>query len=136
MPSIRVALILLAASAVAGSLQRASAGTRGVEKPLTVTSSAFRANGPIPRELTCRGGDKSPPLSWSPVPGETMSIAILIEDPDAPKGPFTHWIVTDLPRDTTSLPEGGGLPPGAIAGSNSTGTTGYVGPCPPSGTHH
>ncbi len=103
---------------------------------LTVTSSAFQDNGPIPAEYTCDGADKSPPLSWSKVPAGTKSIAILVEDPDAPGGTFTHWMVTDLPPTTTSLAAATALPQGAMAAKNSKGDKKYTGPCPPSGMHH
>src|SRR5690349_13462148 len=63
---------------------------------LDVTSPAFRANGAIPAEYTCDGDEKTPPLSWSNVPAQTKSIAVMLEDPDAPQGTFTHWIVTNI----------------------------------------
>jgi Raf kinase inhibitor-like YbhB/YbcL family protein len=104
-------------------------------KSLTVTSSAFSANGAIPSEYTCDGAGKSPPLSWSGVPANTQTIAILVDDPDAPKGVFTHWLVTNIPPHDSSLSEGGSLPQGALAASGDSGSTGYTPPCPPSGTH-
>lgn len=104
--------------------------------PLTVTSSAFGTNESIPGEYTCFGDGKRPPLSWSNVPAGTKSIAVLVDDPDAPKGTFTHWIVTNIPPTTTSLPAGAALPKGAIEGRNSKGSRGYIAPCPPSGMHH
>ena len=103
---------------------------------LTLTSSAFGNNGAIPQEYTCDGGDKSPQLSWSKVPAGTKSISILVEDPDAPNGTFTHWMVTGLPPTTTSLAAGTALPEGAMAMKNGKGDKKYMGPCPPSGTHH
>jgi Raf kinase inhibitor-like YbhB/YbcL family protein len=102
---------------------------------LQVSSSAFAANQPIPPEYTCDGAQKSPPLRWSNVPKGTRSIAVLVEDPDAPKGNFTHWLVTGIPPTATSLPAGGALPQGAMAAKNGKGETGYTGPCPPSGRH-
>jgi Raf kinase inhibitor-like YbhB/YbcL family protein len=103
---------------------------------LEVTSSAFGANQLIPPEFTCDGANKPPPIAWSGVPKETQSIAILVDDPDAPGGTFTHWLITDLPATTTSLSEGGALPRGAMASRNDMGKAGYAGPCPPSGRHH
>ena len=103
---------------------------------LDVTSSAFTAGGDIPSELTCDGADTSPPLAWGKVPANTKSIAILVDDPDAPKGTFTHWLVVGLPPTMTELDKGGTLPQGAIATKNDKGTTGYTGPCPPTGRHH
>jgi len=103
---------------------------------LTVTSSAFSANGTIPAEYTCDGSQTSPPLSWSGAPADAKSIAILVEDPDAPKGTFTHWLVTDIPTTTTSLDKGASLPDGAMAVKNDKGDAGYAPPCPPTGRHH
>jgi Raf kinase inhibitor-like YbhB/YbcL family protein len=106
----------------------------GPNKTLTVTSDAFKAGEAIPTEYTCEGASKAPPLSWSGVPSEAKSVAILVEDPDAPKGTFTHWIVTNIPASETSL--SGALPAGAMAAKNDKGAIGYAAPCPPSGTHH
>ncbi len=104
-------------------------------KTLTVTSPAFAANGAIPAEFTCDGEGKTPPLSWSNVPANTESIAILVDDPDAPKGTFTHWLVTNIPPHESTLSEGGSLPQGALSGMNSNDSSGWMPPCPPSGTH-
>jgi hypothetical protein len=105
-------------------------------KTLTVTSTAFKAGESIPSEYTCDGMEKAPPLSWSNVPSDAKSVAILADDPDAPKGTFTHWMVTNIPPTETSLTENGALPQGAVAAKNGKGATGYAGPCPPTGTHH
>ena len=112
------------------------ASARGTKGTLTVTSSAFKANESIPSDYTCDGGEKTPPLSWSNVPSDAKSIAILVDDPDAPKGTFTHWLLTNVPPTETSLSESGSLPQGAVAAKNDKGATGYAGPCPPTGTHH
>jgi Raf kinase inhibitor-like YbhB/YbcL family protein len=111
----------------------ASAAPSG--QTLTVTSPAFSAGGAIPAEYTCDGAGKTPPLAWSNVPANTQSIAILVDDADAPNGVFTHWLVTNIPPHDTSLSEGGSLPQGALAGINGGDTRGYAPPCPPSGTH-
>ena len=105
-------------------------------KNITVTSDAFKANEAIPSQFTCDGAEKAPSLSWSGVPSDAKSVAILVEDPDAPKGTFTHWMVTNIPPADTSLSSDGALPQGAVAAKNDKGATGYAGPCPPSGTHH
>jgi Raf kinase inhibitor-like YbhB/YbcL family protein len=102
---------------------------------LQVTSTAFRANEAIPPEFTCDGTSNTPPLAWTNVPKETRSVAIFVDDVDAPKGTFTHWLVTGISPTTTSLPSGGGLPQGAVAAKNSKGEAGYAGPCPPVGRH-
>ena len=103
--------------------------------PLEVTSTAFQNNAPIPAEYTCDGASTIPPLAWSHVPTAAKSIAILVEDPDAPKGTYTHWLVTGIPPTTTSLERGGQLPGGAMASKNDKGDTGFAAPCPPSGRH-
>ena len=102
--------------------------------PLEVTSTAFKANGAIPTEYTCEGTGTSPPLTWSRAPAAAKSIAILVDDPDAPSGTFTHWLVTGIPPTTTSLDKSE-LPAGAMASKNSKGAMGYAAPCPPSGLH-
>lgn len=101
--------------------------------PLDVTSTAFQNNAAIPTEYTCEGTGAAPPLTWSRVPTAAKSIAILVEDPDAPGGTFTHWLVTGIPPTTTSL--SGELPAGAMASKNGKGAMGYAAPCPPSGRH-
>ncbi len=106
---------------------------------LDVTSSAFEEGGAIPARYTCDGLDISPPLSWSPVPNGTRSLALIAEDPDAPRGAFAHWVIYNLPPDTRRLPEDvpnrQTLPGGALQGMNGAGSIGYTGPCPPGGTH-
>ena len=105
--------------------------------PFTLASDAFREGEAIPRRYTCDGADVSPALSWAWAPADTKAYALVMDDPDAPGGLWIHWVVYDLPADTTDLPEG--VPPtGAGAppqGPNDFGRVGWGGPCPPSGTH-
>lgn len=111
--------------------------------PLTLTSTAFRHNGEIPEQYTCDGEDISPPLSWSGVPDGTQSLVLIVDDPDAPdpKAPkmtWVHWVLYNLPPDTTSLAEDldpEDLPKGTLEGVNDWKRTGYGGPCPPMGRH-
>jgi Raf kinase inhibitor-like YbhB/YbcL family protein len=103
---------------------------------LTVTSTAFSANETIPAEYTCDGAENTPTLTWSEVPKNTKSVALLVEDPDAPKGTFTHWLVTNIEPTVTTIGPGTSIPEGAVAAKNDKGKEGYAGPCPPSGTHH
>jgi Raf kinase inhibitor-like YbhB/YbcL family protein len=91
---------------------------------LQVTSSAFGANQEIPPRYSCEGTHTTPPLAWSRVPAGTRSVAILVEDPDAPGGIYTHWLVTGIPPTTTSLAAGAALPHGATAARNSKGRLG------------
>jgi Raf kinase inhibitor-like YbhB/YbcL family protein len=107
----------------------------GIDAPsvITVTSSAFEDGGRVPSRFTCDGEGVSPPLAWSGVPADAAAVALVVDDPDAPSGTFTHWVVLDLPPGTTSLDEDA-TPPGAQA-RNSAGRAAWMGPCPPSGTH-
>lgn len=110
---------------------------------LTLTSSAFAAGQAIPRDCTCDGADTSPPLDWEGVPPGTASLALIVDDPDAPdpaapKMTWVHWVLYNLPPTTTDLPRGvsrADLPPGTQEGLNDWKRTGYRGPCPPVGRH-
>jgi Raf kinase inhibitor-like YbhB/YbcL family protein len=103
--------------------------------PFNLSSPAFVAGGDIPRQFTCDGGDISPHLVWTDAPNGTRSFVLIVDDPDAPKGIFTHWVVFDIPGDRTDLPSGTRSDAVGVAGRNSRGELGYMGPCPPSGTH-
>jgi Raf kinase inhibitor-like YbhB/YbcL family protein len=113
---------------------------------ITITSSAFDAGQPIPKEHTGDGEDRSPPLSWTGVPAGSKQLALICDDPDAPSAePWVHWVIYNLPAELTSLPEGIAPiqrpedPAGALQGANSwtSGQTiGYRGPAPPPGKPH
>ena len=100
-------------------------------KALTITSTAFKAEGAIPVKYTCDGESVSPPLHVDGIPQGAISLAIIAEDPDAPKGTFHHWLVWNA-DPVAGIAEGGR--PG-ISGRNGKGETGYTGPCPPTGSH-
>ena len=106
---------------------------------IQIESSAFSEGGTIPSHYTCDGKNVSPPLTWSGAPASAKSLVLICDDPDAPAGVFTHWVVYDLPASSKGLPEG--VPPrdeiagGGRQGKNDFRKTGYGGPCPPSGTH-
>jgi len=110
---------------------------------MELISSAFAANGDIPAIHTWEGRDQSPPLAWSGVPAGTRSLALIVDDPDAPdpaapKITWVHWVVYNLPPDTTGLAAdatGSRLPEGAREGLNDWQREGYGGPCPPIGRH-
>ena len=110
---------------------------------LTLVSPAFGHGEPIPKLDTCQGKDTSAPLAWSGVPSGTKSLALIVDDPDAPdpaapKRTWVHWVLYDIPPSATGLPEGvtrDGLPAGTLEGQNDWGRTGYGGPCPPIGRH-
>lgn len=101
-----------------------------------IESSAFSDGESIPSRHTCEGEDVSPGLSWSASTTSARSVALLVDDPDAPRGTFTHWIVFDMPPDTTGLTENATVGTAAIVGRNSFGGRTYRGPCPPSGSPH
>ena len=100
---------------------------------MKITSSAFQEGAEIPSKFTCDGADTSPPLQIADIPSEAKSLALVVDDPDAPSGLFTHWAVWNIPPQTGSVREGS-APKGA-QGANDFGKSGYGGPCPPSGTH-
>lgn len=103
---------------------------------LTLTSSAFKDNAPIPVMYSCKGKDISPPLQWSNIPEKTQSFVLICDDPDAPVGNWDHWLTFNIPASTTSFVEHiQQYPEGSLSGKNSWGRLGYGGPCPPSGTH-
>jgi len=98
-----------------------------------LSSPAFQDTGMIPKVYSCQGDDKSPELAWSLVPANTRSFVLMVEDPDAPGGTFTHWVLYDIPARLTKLPEGDKQI--GLSGLNGLGQSGYMGPCPPSGLH-
>jgi Raf kinase inhibitor-like YbhB/YbcL family protein len=108
---------------------------------LSLTSPSFASGSEIPSLFTCEGRDISPALKWSGVSPETKSLALIVDDPDAPdprapKMTWVHWVLYDLPSATTGLPEGvRELPAGTREGLNDWKRTGYRGPCPPIGRH-
>ena len=100
---------------------------------IKVTSSAFREGGNIPSKFTCDGSDTSPPLQITGFPSEAKSLVLIADDPDAPSGLFTHWLIWNIPPQTNSVAEGSA--PKGVQGTNDFGKSGYRGPCPPPGTH-
>jgi len=118
------------------------AGTAGggAAMAFTLSSASFTAGAEIPRPYTCEGADQSPALSWRDAPPATKSFALIVDDPDAPVGTWVHWVVYDLPGDTTQLPQAVPATPtlasGAKQGTNDFRKVGYGGPCPPPGKAH
>ncbi len=107
---------------------------------MELRSSAFEPGGRIPRKHTREGADASPPLAWSGLPADTQSLALIVEDPDAPRGIFSHWVIFDIPIERAGLPEGvehsGGFLDGRRQGDNDFEERGYSGPMPPEGECH
>ena len=110
---------------------------------LVLTSNAFDHGAPIPSRYTCAGGDISPPLQWQGVPSKARSLALVMDDPDAPdprapKMTWVHWVLYNIPPETGALREAatsGNLPPGSAEGINDWHRVCYGGPCPPIGRH-
>lgn len=111
--------------------------------PLSISSPAFQPGGEIPSAHTCEGSDAAPALRFDGAPAGTKSLALIVDDPDAPdpKAPkmtYVHWVLHDLPPDCAGLPEGAtsrALPAGTREGTNDWKRQGYGGPCPPIGRH-
>ena len=101
---------------------------------MEITSLAFQDSETIPSKYTCDGENTNPPLRISDVPLSTKSIALIIDDPDAPVGDWVHWVVWNIDRDSMDIVEGSVME-GAVEGKNSFGNNNYGGPCPPGGTH-
>ncbi len=131
----RVGIALALASGIACAAER--------DTTMELSSSAFAPNADIPSLHTCEGRDESPPLAWSGAPAGTRSLALIVDDPDAPdpaapKMTWVHWVLYNLPPGTTGLAAGASaarLPDGARQGVNDWTREGYGGPCPPIGRH-
>lgn len=147
--------VLAAAMALLGCTGAPTGGAQATSSPLTtggsaemsivVESSSFAPGGPIPIRHTGDGADISPPLSWNALPEGTRELALIVDDPDAPRAePWVHWVIYKIPGTEGGSAEGVGsgggasLPTGALQGRNDFGSTGYGGPAPPRGhgTHH
>lgn len=106
----------------------------------SLSSGSFTNGNLIPKKFTCDGADVSPQLSWTSPPQNTKALALIADDPDAPVGTWTHWVLFDLQADARSLPENLGktpeLPDGSRQGKNDFGKIGFNGPCPPPGKAH
>jgi Raf kinase inhibitor-like YbhB/YbcL family protein len=101
-------------------------------KTLSIESSVFESNKLIPKKYTCDGQDINPPLTIEGIPAETKTLVLVMDDPDAPMGTFDHWVVWNIPASTNRIDENSVI---GTEGINSANQSGYMGPCPPSGTH-
>jgi Raf kinase inhibitor-like YbhB/YbcL family protein len=136
-----MAILLVAALSSCGSHRQPSAVSQeggNVATPsakLTITSDAFKDGQPIPKVYSCDGANHSPAIHWSDPPAGTKSFALVIDDPDAPKGTFRHWGVYDIPASARGIAEGQHV---GTEVNNDGGKPGYTGPCPPhgNGVHH
>jgi len=150
MRKLRMMKFVLAAALPGGALLSLSCRKAPAESPpgaspdapesIHLQSSTFQDGATLPVEYSCSGAGKSPPLAWSGVPQTAKTLALLVTDPDAPGGVWTHWMVWNLPPATTSLPAAvpsqATLSSGARQGKNSRGSIGYDAPCPPPGRPH
>jgi len=103
--------------------------------PMTISSPVFLDNQAIPKQYTCDGDGINPALQFANVPVEAQSLALLVEDPDAPTGTWFHWLMWNIPPTVTQIAENS-VPQGAMQGQGSSGQNVYGAPCPPSGIHH
>ena len=146
LPGFRLAVVAWAVLVVSALTVPWKAGARpavdheGGTMAFTISSPSFQNDASIPKKFTCDGADVSPELHWSSPPAGTQSFALISDDPDAPVGTWTHWVLFDLPAETTSLPENVAkvdeLPAGGRQGRNDFRKIGYGGPCPPPGKPH
>jgi Raf kinase inhibitor-like YbhB/YbcL family protein len=123
MKALLAILLLAAAGAVAAP-----------ETSMQISSNDFSPGGTIPPRHTCEGSNTSPSLRFAYVPANTKSLVLIMDDPDAQKGTFTHWLVWNIPPDAIDFTTGT-TPSGVVVGTNDEGKLGYTGPCPPSGQH-
>lgn len=129
----------LGVAGLAGCSGEEGATTTAIEDDFAVASAAIEDGGTVPAKYTADGENVSPPLSVSELPAETETLAVIVDDPDAPGGTFVHWLLWNVPGDTTEIPEA--LPQrtqleqlgGALQGTNGFGEVGYRGPAPPKG---
>jgi len=130
----RYTLLVAAVSLAAGCISSGGYSELTSTGGLELSSPAFTDGGGIPGRYTCDGENVSPPLEIGGVPGDAVSLVLTVDDPDAPMGVWDHWVVWDIPPDTSAIAEGS-LPAGSVEGLNSFKKHKYGGPCPPSGTH-
>jgi Raf kinase inhibitor-like YbhB/YbcL family protein len=137
-----ISMLLAACTASATTTAQPSAATTpqsestGTEATmsLTLTSDAFATGQSIPAKYSCVGKNISPALAWNDPPAGTKSLALIVDDPDAPAGTWVHWVLYNIPANLHNLPESTDMS-GMSVGKNSSGNMRYDGPCPPNGTH-
>ncbi len=147
MKKLLIFLLILAALLLVGAViiffllapSRTETFSPETEFTMNLTSPAFTQGQPIPVKFSCKGADVSPTLAWDEPPAGTKSLALVMDDPDAPMGTWVHWVLFNIPTTAHEWPENtptdANLPNGAVQGLTSARSVGYHGPCPPSGTH-
>jgi Raf kinase inhibitor-like YbhB/YbcL family protein len=135
-----LAILIVISSTMASCAKEAPGPQKEVEMTLSLSSTAFKEGDKIPVKYTCDGQNASPPLAWGEPPELTQAFVLIVDDPDAPGGVFTHWVLFNLPASARQLGEGitaqERLQNGALQGKNDFGRIGYGGPCPPRGPAH
>lgn len=126
--------IMLSLATVAHA-EEAKEAAKEEKNPMELNTNAFLDKGMLPTLYTCDGKDISPQLTWAGIPDKTQSLALIMQDPDAPSGKFYHWVVFNMPKTISEIPEGS-TPAGAVIGKNSFDKQQYSGPCPPKGSSH
>jgi hypothetical protein len=129
-----LAVSLIIFSAFGIGIEKGAQGQTVTNEMINLTSNAFQNGERIPQKYTCDGSNASPDLNISNIPSGTKSLALIVDDPDAPMGNFNHWVMWNISPTVSVIPENS-FPEGAIQGVNDGEHVGYVGPCPPSGTH-
>lgn len=141
--SVLVVLLILSIGSIIFVSKKAVKNSQGSDnkqsdvqktKHMQITSSAFSQNGPIPSRYACDGKNINPSLLFSGIPENTKSLALIVDDPDAPSKTWVHWILYNIPPSVMTIDEGIS-PLGSAEGMTDFGKPGYQGPCPPSGTH-
>jgi len=136
-----IALLVLLSGCISDQPeQEAKTDEETIMEQISISSDAFNDGSSLPVEHTCDGEDRSPALSWDTVPAGTQSIALLVDDPDAPGKTWVHWVIYNLPSNTIGLPaavpKNKTLDDGSLQGKNDFSRIGYNGPCPPPGKPH
>jgi len=135
-----IVLGVLISFACSGGEDEPTLEQKEVPESIQITSSAFTDGAGIPSKYTCDGEDIPPQLAWTGIPDGTNNIALVVDDPDAPRGTWVHWVLYEIPPDMQQLPEGISVPELATlrvnSGKNDFGDLGYGGPCPPRGKAH
>jgi Raf kinase inhibitor-like YbhB/YbcL family protein len=135
-----VILSLVVSCSATETRDESSATDEDAVMTIVLSSTAFKEGDRIPVKYTCDGQDISPALVWDEPPQQTEAFVLMVDDPDAPGGVFTHWMIFNIPANTHQFGEGvpiqEQLESGALQGKNDFGKIGYRGPCPPSGSSH
>ena len=136
----RIIVLPVMLAVIGLAVQAQTAQSNSPRMSFTVTTSAFAVGESIPREYTCEGSDRSPALEWREAPPGTVTLAVVMHDPDAPAGDWVHWVAWDIPATAhglgESIPQQEQLADGTRQGRNDFRKLGYNGPCPPPGKAH